>query len=207
MRLPQNLSEVTIDKYIKAINIIENEDVELVVMLRLLSLFTEKSLEQLVEYPLAELDKNYQHIAKILNEKPKFQKTFFLDGKEYGFIPNLEQMKSGEYIDLTNNLGKDIIASMAVMYRPITRKFKDVYDIEKYNGTDNKEIFKNAPISVYLGAQVFFWNLTNDLLRLMPQYLEKELTAEQITDLEKNGVGLSQLSELAESIDLHPLKS
>lgn len=206
MRLPQNLSEVTIEKYIKAINIIENEDVELVVMLRLLSLFTGKSIEQLVEYPLAELDKNYQHIAKVLNEKPKFQKTFYIDGKEYGFIPNLEQMKSGEYIDLTNNLGKDILASMAVMYRPITRKFKDVYDIEKYNGTDNKEIFKNAPISVYLGAQVFFWNLTNDLLKLIPQYLEAEITAEQIADLERNGVGLSQLKELAENIDLHPLR-
>ena len=74
---------------------------------------------------------------------------------------------------------------MAVMYRPITRKFKDVYDIEKYKGTDDKEIFKNASISVYLGAQVFFWNLTNDLLKLIPQYLEKELTAEQIADLEK----------------------
>lgn len=206
MRLPQNLIEVTIDKYIKAINIIENEDVELVVMLRLLSLFTGKSIEQLVEYPLNELDKNYQHIANILNEKPKFQKTFYIDGKEYGFIPNLEQMKSSEYIDLTNNLGKDILASMAVMYRPITRKYRDVYDIEKYNGTDNKEIFKNAPISVYLGAQVFFWNLTNDLLKLMPQFLEKELTAEQIADLEKNGVGLSQLKELAENIDLHPLR-
>lgn len=206
MRLPQNLSEVTIDKYIKAINIIENEDVELVVMLRLLNLFTGKSIEQLVEYTLNELDKNYQHIAKVLNEKPKFQKTFYIDGKEYGFIPNLEQMKSGEYIDLTNNLGKDIFASMAVMYRPITRKFKDVYDIEKYNGTDNKEIFKSAPISVYLGAQVFFWNLTNDLLKLMPQFLEKELTAEQIADLERNGVGLSQLSELVENIDLPPLK-
>ena len=206
MRVPQNLSEITIEKYIKAINIIENEDVELVVMLRLLNLFSGKSLEQLVEYTLTELDKNYQHIAKVLNEKPTFQKTFFLDGKEYGFIPNLEQMKSGEYIDLTNNLGKDILASMAVMYRPITRKFKDVYDIEKYNGTDNKEIFKNAPISVYLGAQVFFWNLTNDLLKLIPQYLEKELTAEQLADLEKNGVGLSQLKELVENIDLHPLR-
>ena len=206
MRLPQNLSEVTIDKYIKAIDIIENEDIDLGIMLRLLNLFTGKSIEQLMEYPLSELDKNYQHIAKVLNEKSKFQNTFFLDGKEFGFIPNLEQMKSGEYIDLTNNLGKDIIASMAVMYRPIKRKFKDVYDIEKYNGTDNKEIFKNAPISVYLGAQVFFWNLTNDLLKLMPQYLEKELTAEQIAALEKNGVGLSQLKELVENIDLHPLR-
>ena len=40
----------------------------------------------------------------------------------------------------------------------------------------------------------------------MPQYLEKELTAEQIADLEKNGVGLSQLNEFVENIDLHPLK-
>ena len=206
MRVPNSLQEITIEKYIKAINIIENEDVDLGIMLRLLNLFTGKSIEQLMEYPLAELDKNYQHIAKVLNEKPKFQKTFYLDGKEYGFIPNLEQMKSGEYIDLTNNLGKDILASMAVMYRPITRKYRDVYDIEKYNGTDNKEIFKNAPISVYLGAQVFFWNLTNDLLKLIPQFLEKELTAEQIADLERNGVGLSQLKELVENIDLHPLR-
>ena len=205
MRVPKSLNEITIDKYLKAIDIINNEDVELVVMIRLLNIFTGKSIEQLVEYPLAELDKNYQHIAKVLNEKPKFQKTFFLDGKEYGFIPNLEQMKSGEYIDLTNNLGKDILASMAVMYRPITRKFKDVYDIEKYKGTDKKDIFKNAPISVYLGAQVFFWNLTNDLLKLIPQYLEQELTEEQKVDLEKNGVGLSQLSELVENIDLNLL--
>ena len=90
MRVPQNLNEVTIEKYIKAIDIIENEDVELGIMLRLLNLFSGKSLEELVEYPLAELDKSYQHIAKVLNEKPKFQKTFLLDGKEYGFIPNLE---------------------------------------------------------------------------------------------------------------------
>ena len=205
MRVPKSLNEITIDKYLKAIDIINNEDVELVVMLRLLNIFTGKSIEQLVEYPLAELDKNYQHIAKVLNEKPKLQKTFILDGKEYGFIPNLEQMKSGEYIDLTNNLGKDILASMAVMYRPITRKFKDVYDIEKYKGTDEKDIFKNAPISVYLGAQVFFWNLMNDLLKLIPQYLEAELTEYQKADLEKNGVGLSQLRELGENIDLNRL--
>ena len=206
MRLPNSLQEITIDKYLKAIDIINNEDIDLSVMLRVLNLFTDKTFENLLDYPITELDKNYQHIVKVLNEKPKFQTTFLLDGKEYGFIPNLEQMKSGEYIDLTNNLGKDILASMAVMYRPVTRKFKDVYDIEKYKGTDNKEIFKNAPISVYLGAHVFFWNLTNDLLKLMPQFLEQELTEEQKADLEKNGVGLSQLSELVENIDLHPLK-
>ena len=206
MRLPNSLQEITIDKYLKAIDIINNEDIDLSVMLQVLNLFTDKTFENLLDYPITELEKNYQKIVSVLNEKSTFQKTFLLDGKEYGFIPNLEQMKSGEYIDLTNNLGKDILASMAVMYRPITRKFKDVYDIEKYKGTDNKEIFKNAPISVYLGAQVFFWNLTNDLLKLMPQFLEQELTEEQKSDLEKNGVGLSQLSELVENIDLHPLR-
>ena len=74
MRVPNSLQEITIDNYIKAIDIINNEDVELAVMLRLLNLFSRLSMEQLVEQPLAELDKNYQQIAKVLNEKPKFQK-------------------------------------------------------------------------------------------------------------------------------------
>ena len=49
MRVPNSLQEITIDNYIKAIDIIENEDVELAVMLRLLNLFSRLSLEQLVE--------------------------------------------------------------------------------------------------------------------------------------------------------------
>ena len=38
----------------------------------------------------------------------------------------------------------------------------------------------------------------------MPQYLEKELTAEQVSGFGENGVGLSQLKELAENIDFTP---
>ena len=48
MRVPQNLSEVTINKYIKAIDIIENEDIDLGIMIRLLNLFTGKSIFQYV---------------------------------------------------------------------------------------------------------------------------------------------------------------
>ena len=66
-------------------------------------------------------------------------------------------MKSGD-IDLTNNLGKDILASMAVMYRPITRKFKDVYDIEKYNGLITKKSLKAHLFRLFRCAGFFEFN-------------------------------------------------
>ena len=76
MRLPNSLQEITIDKYLKAIDIINNEDIDLSVMLQVLNLFTDKTFENLLDYPITELEKNYQKIVSVLNEKSTFQKTF-----------------------------------------------------------------------------------------------------------------------------------
>ena len=76
MRVPQNLSEVTIDKYIKAIDIIENEDIDLGIMIRLLNLFTRKSIDQLMEYPLAEIEvPSEEHMQWCKDITEKYVKT------------------------------------------------------------------------------------------------------------------------------------
>ena len=85
MRVPQNLSEVTIDKYIKAIDIIENEDVELVVMLRLLNLFSGKSLEQQGILP-----KNGLRNAIILNREVSKTNFIMLVGEEAANLDSFE---------------------------------------------------------------------------------------------------------------------
>ncbi len=95
MRVPNSLQEITIDKYIKAIDIIENEDIDLGIMLRLLNLFTGKSIEQLMEYPLAELDKNYQQIAKVLNEKAKVSKDFLFRWQRVRIHPEFRANEVG----------------------------------------------------------------------------------------------------------------
>jgi len=85
---------------------------------------------------------------------------------------------------------------MAVMYRPIKKQHKELYSIEKYRGTDKySEVMRNAPTSAYIGATVFFYNLLNELLSVMPDYINKNLTDLERQALERNGGGMYQLTQ------------
>jgi hypothetical protein len=57
-----------------------------------------------------------------------------MDGVEYGFIPNLDDMSFGEYVDLDTYLGdwQNIHRAMAVLYRPIREKRGERYNIVPY---------------------------------------------------------------------------
>jgi hypothetical protein len=98
-------------------------------------------------------------------------------------------------IDLHNYIGTDPLKAMMVMYRPIKGKFKTLYNIEEYKGTDGFEIMNDAPASIFLGAKVFFYNLSNELLSCFPSYIQRITTEEEKIILEKNGVGISQLMQ------------
>ena len=87
-------------------------------------------------------------------------------------------MSFGEYIDLESNISsvENFHKAMAVMYRPITSKRKDTYQIMPYTGTSEfAEAMKYAPLDVVMPATVFFWNLGNDLVQASLSYLEKQM--------------------------------
>ena len=105
---------------------------------------------------------------------------------EYGFIPSLEELTLGEYIDLEAGLKetKDLHKAAAVMFRPISRRFKELYDIEPYQqGTKAWELMKGAPIDVISSAVVFFYNLGNELLMDSLAYLSKKENSKYRTSL------------------------
>ena len=71
-------------------------------------------------------------------------------------------MSFGEYLDLNKYLENEDTyhKALAVMYRPITVKQNDLYDIEKYEGSDKyAEIMQDSPYGVFQGTTVFFWLL------------------------------------------------
>ena len=71
--------------------------------------------------------------------------------------------------------------AMAVLFRPLKQKQGHKYLIEEYEGSHKySEVMKQMPLSVVLGAMVFFYNLTNELLNYIPNYLEKEVVKEQM---------------------------
>ena len=88
----------------------------------------------------------------------------------------------GENKDVTSYINEwgNMHKAMAVLFRPIKQKQGHKYLIEEYEGSHKySEVMKQMPLSVVLGAMVFFYNLTNELLNYIPSYLEKELLKEQ----------------------------
>jgi hypothetical protein len=127
--------------------------------------------------------------------------TFKMGGIEYGFIPVLDDMSLGEYIDLDENFSdwETMHKAMAVLYRPITLKKDTRYQIEEYSGIDKSEQMKKIPLDVVMGCMVFFYRLNNELLKTTLNYLEnqlgKEMTTQQLQHLEKNGDGIKASME------------
>jgi hypothetical protein len=86
---------------------------------------------------------------------------------------------------------------MAVMYRPITRQYKDAYEIEPYQGaTKHADKFHNVPASHFYGMMVFFLTTRskymNSTLRSLI-YLAKKKKATPQTSLEQGGGGITSL--------------
>lgn len=134
----------------------------------------------------------------------KLQMKFKMDGVEYGMIPNLDKISYGENKDIVAFLGdwKNMHLAMTVLYRPITKQSGDTYEIEPYDGKLlDKDKMSEMPLSVVFGAQVFFYNLMNELLRCIPNYLEREMKKEMKKEtqghlIKKNGEDMMRVIAL-----------
>jgi len=122
-----------------------------------------------------------------------------IDGIEYGFHPNLEDITLGEYADLEtfiqDGVEKNLPEIMSVLYRPITERKGYHYSIQAYDGALRlrAEEMKKMKAEEVQSALVFFWNLGNKLSMILPSYLMERtqaiLKTLQTTSSQKNGVG------------------
>ena len=205
IEIPSNLSEISLDRYQKYMLTLNNSDDKKFVFQKMIEIFCGLELKEVVKMKASTVIELVQHFNKIFNEKTNFKHRFKLNNVEFGFIPDLENISFGEYIDLDSNLGdiQKLNKAMAVMYRPITKTFKDKYEIEEYQGSANySEVMKYAPVDVALGATVFFYRLRSELLKATLHYLEREVETMTSTNtakkrsLESSGDGISQYTQL-----------
>ena len=145
-----------------------------------------------------------EKINNALNEEVNLVPTFKLGGIEFGFEPNLDDITYGVNKDAVEYL-KDTQSyhqAMAVLYRPVIKRHKSKYLIEKYEGSSKySELMKEAPLDVVLGMTVFFYNLINDLLNCIPNFLEKA-----VQKLESQEKEHSQISGEVMEKSIHSLK-
>lgn len=203
--VPDTLSEITLEQYQKFLKIQDNNEDETFLAVKMIEIFCGIRGDHIMKMKASSIKDITRILTDMFNQKPPLVREFTMKGKEYGFIPKLEDMSFGEYVDLDTYVGdfENIHKAMAVLYRPITQKYNDKYLIEEYEGED-KEIMKDMPMDAVLSSIIFFYNLGMDLSKVMLNYLQHEETqalVQQLT-LEKNGDGINQFSDsLREILD------
>jgi hypothetical protein len=176
--IPTSLSEIPLKSYQEFMKVVEKSNDEEFIGQKTIEIFCGLKMKDVVKVKWSDVKSLTLHLNEIFKAKPKFQATFKIDNTEFGFIPNLEDMTFGEYIDLESNISsvETFHKAMAVMYRPITKKVKDRYEIFEYTGSDEfSDVMKFAPLNVVLGATLFFSTLGNDLVQHTLTSLEKEI--------------------------------
>ena len=173
--IPENLNDITLGQYQRFLKI-ENPTEE-----DILKIFLNLDFKGLAKVKANDVEKYSAHIVSLFEQEQEHQMRFVLSGVEFGFIPKLDDITYGENKDVTSYLNDwdTMHKAMAVLYRPIKQRLGKRYLIEDYEGSHKySEIMKEMPLSIVMGAMVFFYNLTNALLKVIPNYLEKEMEIE-----------------------------
>ena len=176
--IPTSLSEIPLMNYQKFMKLVEGSNDEELIAQKSIEIFCGLNMRDVLKIKWSDVVGLANHFNELFQQKTEFKTTFKIQGIEFGFIPNLEEMSFGEYVDLDHNIGKveTFHKAMAVLYRPITKKTKDTYSIMGYSGTDEfAELMKYAPLDIAMAASVFFYRLGNDLVQASLTYLEQEM--------------------------------
>ena len=134
------------------------------------------------------------------------QKFITIDGKEYGFEPNLSSMSYGAYVDISQyeslSIDEKWADIMSILYRPVVKKTGKLYEIEPYSGKIDGTPFMELGMHIHFGTVFFFKTLLMDLQRDIQKSLIQltEIPPSIRLILERNGNLIQVLSNLHKTI-------
>ena len=211
LEIPVDLSGITLRQYQDYLKIYDKWDKEdeIYIKSKMLQIFCGLKPEDTLKIPLASFDNTIQHLLDCLNADTPFIRKFSMKGKdkdgndaelEFGFIPKLDEISFGEFIDLEKYMSdwQTMHKAMAVLFRPIIHSKKEFYRIDDYGGSARySDVMLDMPVSVAIGATVFFYRLGSKLPVLTMDYLQEVLKKEGATPqvkqiLGESGDGISQ---------------
>ena len=218
INVPSTLNEIPLKHYQDFLNVQKNSSDEEFVAQKMVEIFCGIRLIEVAKIKLTSLNELIAHFTTLFSQVPKFQPTFKIGDIEFGFIPELEEISFGEYVDLDSHLQSwdNFHKAMSVLYRPIKTRKGEKYDIKDYDpSVDMQELMKFAPLDICIAASVFFWTLESDLLQATLNYLEKEiakeknlsLTLAKQLNLQKDGDGIKAFMQSLKETSLSLTKS
>lgn len=198
VQVPTSLSDIKLSQYQKFLKTTEGSEDNDWVNKQAIAIFCNLSDKLVKQIHRKDFNNVLNTINSIIETQGAFKPIINYKGKEYGFIPKLEDITVGEQADIDSMIGdwQKMDRVMGIVYRPIISKRGNKYLIEDYD--DNVEPL-DLPMDIVQGAMVFFYNLMNDLLSCTQSYMNQAVTnpkASQI--LEENGVGIKTFMDSLE---------
>tara|TARA_Y100000004_G_scaffold196351_1_gene266070 strand:- start:778 stop:1419 length:642 start_codon:yes stop_codon:yes gene_type:complete len=197
-RVIESWKEVTLEKWVKLTELeglTKTEEAK--ELIKILSNIPEQFITKL---SLPDITVIISRIAQIQQEKnSELVKVIEVDGKEYGFHPNLSDITLGEYADIEHfikeGLEDNITQIMAILYRPIVEREGNAYIIEPYDGKIDvrAEKFKKMSAEQVESSLVFFWVFVKELLKILRLYLtdqKEEMTSKMLAKVSLTNGGI-----------------
>lgn len=188
VNVPTHINDITLLQFQRYSKINTDDQDEEFLMHKTIEIFCDVDIKIVSQFPLKDAKDIVEDIHAVLDQTVKFTDRFTMDGIEYGFIPDLSAMSLGEYIDLEDGLKdtKEFHKAAAVMFRPVIKSFKELYTIDGYDASlERQALMLEAPIGIISSAVVFFYSIVNELLEGSQNY-SKSLLEIAKTTLEKD---------------------
>ena len=186
LSIPSEWCDITIGKYQEYVKIQEGKGSEKNKVIRSLALLCNTSPFVVKKMAYTDLLEVMNIIKGMIDTEPKeedFVKVFTFSDIEFGFVPNLNKLTTGEYIDLESYCKtpiENLHIIMSILYRKVTNKVNDRYAIEPYNPDEFKEeLFKDCPMNIALSSLGFFLTLGERLATISRRYLVQQETKQQ----------------------------
>jgi len=210
LRIPENLKEMTLGQYQKYLKIEKENKDETFVAQKMIEIFCNTRLDYVMKMRWRDVNEIVTDLGVMFEEDQKLQKQFTLNGTNYGFIPNLDEISFGEFIDLDTYLSDwdQMHKAMQVLYRPVDISVRGRYNIKEYTAITD-DTMKEMPLAYALGAVFFLLNLGKELSQTMMDYLQRGVLKEHTPlkeGLIENGVGIhhftKQLKEMLGDLNI-----
>ena len=200
LNIPTTLNEITLGQYQEFDSLDLKNDAD--VQLKMIEIFCKVPSVVVRNIKATDIVEICNIINAMFETKHQLINTFKLGKQEYGFIPSLEDMTFGEYVDLDTFIGEpeNLHRAMNVLYRPIDLKQGNRYTLKEYV-PDNSEDAKNYPLDAVLGAMVFFYSLGKDLSLVMMNSLDTQNEAtlvQHLASLPSGGGTIQSMHSLKE---------
>ena len=223
-KVPTRLSDLTLgqlQRFRQVTDQVEekSQESEDFIKLKALEIFCGLELKDSYKLPLSTFDSLIVNINNVLAEPTPLVKRFTFRGTngvevEFGMQPRINEIPFGEFGDVDGYMKDFSFAhrAMAVLFRPIVKSYKDMYEIEEYESSDKyADYMIHMPANVALGAMVFFYRLgmklsNHTILYSLQQLSPEERLRAESKFSEQNGVGINRFTQSLEEISSNLMK-